>query len=354
MTAGETKTNRGTSRARQRGLTVVAVVALAVATAVVYTDVMTFQPAATASSGYPDTQNYLAMYQGDVGRGHHGYRILVPFLAGLVPNPPVGLFSERPNPARVIAYKFGVVNLIFLVGAALLLHLLQTGLGLRYLESLLGIVLFLGSVPVVRSAGLPMTDTAFYFFLVLSLLAVQGDRPGWLVAAVGIGVLAKELVLLVLFALLLTHLPVRRKGWHLAALVPGAAIYIGLRLTLEEAGAGAYNILVADPEARLAQSLGHLSTLDGLVDFFILSFGAAWLPAAWAAFGCRLPPLLKRWAWLVPIVFVGVLTGGGNLGRSTFTAFPIVMPLAALGLGSWLTGLRDFSDRARAFGTEGK
>jgi len=36
------------------------------------------------------------------------------------------------------------------------------------------------------------------------------------------------------------------------------------------------------------------------------------------------------------IVIIGVLLGAGNFGRTTFTAFPVVMPLASLGLSSWL------------------
>ncbi len=72
-----------------------------------------------------------------------------------------------------------------------------------------------------------------------------------------------------------------------------------------------------------------------------MAFGLAWIPAIYAYARTKLPALLLPWLWLLLIVFVGVLLGAGNLGRSTFTAFPVVIPAAAYGLMCFLKNTRE-------------
>jgi len=148
-----------------RRLMVVLVVAVSFSFSIVYANVQTYDPKLTPATGYVDSVDYLNMYFGEPGTGIRAYRPLVPVLARLVPDLPSSLFTAGRSFDRfaVAAMKFGVVNLFFLIGACIALYVLQRGFGLSYFEAFLGILLFLSSQTVVRSAGLPMTDAAFFF-----------------------------------------------------------------------------------------------------------------------------------------------------------------------------------------------
>lgn len=333
-------------RQESRQLAVLLLVVIGLSFSIVYANVQTYDPELTSASGYPDSTDYIKMYSGEAGTGVRAYRPLVPFLARLVPDMPASLFTPgRSLDSLTVAVKFGVVNFLFLVAACVALYVLQRGFGLGYLASLLGVLLFLGSQTVVRSAGLPMTDAAFFFFLSLSLIAIQRNNLWLLLSAVAVGVLSKELVLLAVPLVLLSLLSWRRKAWLLLATVPGIALYGVLRLTAAPSPLDGY--ATGQVLGLVDDQLRTLLTPHGLVSLF-LSFGLAWIPALYALAAGQPPPLLRRWSWLIVIVLVGVLLGAGNLGRSTFSAFPVVMPLAALGLSRWL---EKASDKAAQEGT---
>jgi hypothetical protein len=322
-------------RQQVRQVIVLLVVVAGFAFSIVYTDVWTYDPVLTPASGYSDSVDYLNMYFGEPGTGLRAYRPLVPFLARLLPDLPYSLFNSGRSFDRfaVAALKFGVVNLFFLIGACVALYALQRGFGLSYLQAFLGVLLFLAAQTIVRSAGLPMTDAAFFFFFALCLIAIQWDNVWLLLFAHTVGILAKELVVLCIPLILLSLLPRRRKAWMLLATVPGIALYVLVRFKYAPSPLDGY--VTGQVLSYFDDQLLALTRPNGLVNLF-LAFGLAWIPAVYALAACRVPRLLRRWSWLVAIVFVGVLLGAGNLGRTTFTAFPVVMPLAALGLSSWL------------------
>lgn len=301
---------------------------------IVYANVMTYDPVLTPATGYSDTAGYLDIYAGGTGEGMGpigSYRPLVPELAALLPDPPRAIFSdEHPFTWEAMAAaKFGLLNLFFLIGACLAMFAFQLALGFVGPEAFLGVVLFLSTKEVIRSAGLPIIDTAFYFFFLLCLVAVVKDRPWFLMAAAAVGVSSKELILLVIPLILLTLLPWRRRIILLAAMVPAVLVYAGIRFFYAPTAVDPYvtggSLGFFDDQIRV------LFTPNGIVNV-VLAFGVCWLFAAYALLKADVPPVLRRWAWFVPIVFLGVLLGAGNLGRSTFTAFPVVVPLAAAGL----------------------
>lgn len=318
-----------------RRLMVLLVVVVSFSFSIVYANVQTYDPKLTPATGYVDSVDYLNMYFGEPGTGIRAYRPLVPLLARLVPDLPSSLFTAgRPfDRFTMAAMKFGVINLFFLIGACVALYVLERGFGLSYFEAFLGVLLFLGSQTVVRGAGLPMTDAAFFFFFSLCMIAIQRDNLWLLLFAHTIGVLAKELVILSVPLILLSLLSWRRKAWMLLATVPGIALYVVVRMTFAPSPLDGY--ATGQVLSYLDDQLLALSTPNGLINLFF-AFGLAWIPAVYALAACKVPLLLKRWSWLIVIVFVGVLLGAGNFGRTTFSAFPVVMPLAALGLSSWL------------------
>ena len=297
-----------------RRLMVFLVVVVSFCLSIVYANVQTYDPDLTPATGYIDSVDYLNMYFGEPGTGIRAYRPLVPLLARLVPDLPASLFTAGRSFDRFTgaAVKFAVVNLPFLIGACTVLYALQRGFGQGYYEAFLGVLLFLSSQTVVRSAGLPMTDTAFFFFFVLCLIAIQRDNLWLLLFAHTVGVLAKELVVLSVPLVLLSLLPWRRKAWLLLATVPGIALYVVVRMAYAPSPLDGY--VTGRVLSYLDDQLLALATPNGLINLF-LAFGLTWIPALYALAVCQVPPLLRRWSWLIVIVIVGVLLGAGNLGR---------------------------------------
>lgn len=303
---------------------------------IVYANVQSYHPKYTSAKDYTDTLNYIDMYSGKPVGGIVAHRPLVPFLARLMPNLPAWLFnpSSSLDYFTVAVWKFGIVNLFFLIGACLALYVLQQGFGMDYYASFLGVLLFLGSRTVIRGAGLPMVDTAFFFFFLLCLISIQKNKPWFLLVVFTLGMCAKELVILSLPLIFLTELPWRRKFMLLFCLFPGIFVYSILCLSWRTPLLGGYVRV-----EHLVELLGHirrLSSVNGLIDLFF-SFGLVWILFVYALVKVDLPLLLRRWFWLVPIVFAGVIWGIGNFSRSMFSAFPVVIPVAALGLSRWLT-----------------
>ena len=309
--------------------------------AIVYTNAQSYDARVAAATGYSDTAIYIGMFYGSPEPSLTSGRPLVPLLARLVPDLPRGrLFGpERyETRERLAANKFAVVNLLFLVASALLLGRLQLGFGLTPAQSFLGILVFLSAPPIVRSAGLPMPDSAFYFFLLVCAIAIQ-RRNAWLfLVGTSVGVLAKELILLALPLVLFTPMNWRRRVGFLVATIPALALY------LVSSAYGASQLpdyLLRSPLAPLEpgrEGLRALGTLNGWLKLF-LSFGLAWVPALYALFRCQIPELLWRWRWWILIVLAVVLATAVNLARIPFAAFPVVAPLAAVALHSWGRGM---------------
>ena len=74
-----------------------------------------------------------------------------------------------------------------------------------------------------------------------------------------------------------------------------------------------------------------------------MTFGLLWLPAIYACLYAPLPLFLKRSLWFVPLVVSTFLFGPANMQRALFLTFPVVIPLAVLGLYQWTSA----SNRSR-------
>jgi len=310
--------------------------ACAFSIAIVYVNVMTFDPVLTSDTGYSDTRDYVAIYYGESAEGIRAFRPLVPCLARLVPDFPASIFDTGRNVSAdlQVVLKFGVVNLIFLIAASMALFELQRALGLEGWVAILGMLLFLSLPTVVRSAGLPMTDTAFYFFFSLALWAVLKGNLNVLLVGSVLGVMAKELTLLVLPLIFLVGCSWKDKLRMSAAVLPAILVYVFLRVWMPSVG-----LAFSWDDGYTSGSILSLSryqlrwlfSMSGVVDIF-MAFALAWPLAIFALIRCEVPQILRSWIYLIPIVIIGVILGAGNLSRSTMAAFPVIIPLAAIGL----------------------
>jgi hypothetical protein len=68
-----------------------------------------------------------------------------------------------------------------------------------------------------------------------------------------------------------------------------------------------------------------------------IAFGPLWLPAIYAWGRCSLPVFLRHCLWFIPLAIMAIIVGTGNTSRSLFLIFPVVIPLAVLGLSRWLS-----------------
>lgn len=294
---------------------------------IVYTDLQTFNRGLASTVGYSDAREYMAAYSGEQITGLRSFRPLVPFLAHFMPSPPRALYSAGHSfdQFSIVAARFAVLNLLFLVGTCILLLTYQKGFGINYRTAFLGVLLFLGTQNVMLVSGVPMVETAFYFFFLLCLISVQRSNAWLLLAALTIGVTAKELVLLTIPMIILSTASRRSKGFMLAASVPSLVVFA---LVVAHSG----NALSG---SDFRADIGSLASPKVAFEIFV-AFGLAWIPAGYALLRVDVPPLLKRWSWLVPLVLVLAFFTGASWSRSGLMAFPAVIPLAALGLVEWV------------------
>ncbi len=280
------------------------------------------------AEGLLDAQIYLAMYKGETVQRYEHCRILTPFLAKVLPDIPKRLFDERRKISDfwMAKIKFGVVNFCFLAATGMLFFYFLKDLGYASWESLVGCFLFYSARPVMQCAGLPMVEASAYFFLILCFYAIISQDVLLFFIGFSAGLFAKESVLLVIPAILLSGIPCKSK--MLFAAIPAITLYSFFR-----AGSVPYEPFVAmnifsTIQYQFSDNLLHFNKL---LDLFS-SFGLLWLPVLLAWTGRKLPWPLERWKWLILIMLLITLFFGLNLGRALFMVFPIVIPLALFGL----------------------
>lgn len=309
---------------------------------------------AAAALVYPPITKYdlydpgLGGREGDVGlyvRIHDGvplheiarpwrYRVLTPWLARAVPDVPPALARYFDVSAeKRVKFRFGMVNMLGLALTGLLLVRFGELVGLSFAEALLGSMLFFTSFPVVNFGGTPMVDAWAYAFLLLGLIAaVRGSVAGVLVATL-VGLFAKETMMLLVPAILLLPAPRGRRLALLGAMLPGLAAYGVFRWGVYAGGYGQPD----DPVSSFRSLVEHFRSgpyLAWIVWDGGTAFGLLWplVLAGVAELRRERDAVLARLAWLVPAVLVVPFLIGSNVGRIWFYAFPVVIPLAIVGL----------------------
>ena len=263
------------------------------------------------------------------------YRPLTPLLASLVPAPPAAL-RDFPRPMsgdELLAYRFALVNAVGLALAAWFFLLLLGELGFGPWECLAGSLLLLVSYYPVSLGTAPLAEAWAWASLAAGLWALLAGRWWLLGAAFALGLFNKESALLVPLAAALLPWSRNDRVRLAVCFVPTLAIYAGFRFALA-------------PDGTLGASVGwHVAYLERLftssdwIEFprsLLASFGALWLPAA-VGWRCARPGSpLARWRLLIPLVLVAPFVFVKGMGRVWFFAFPFVLPLALLGIRSWV------------------
>lgn len=252
------------------------------------------------------------------------YRVVVPFLARLLPHADV----------HHIQLGWGLLDVVALTLAGWAVFLFLRHRGFATLPALLGGSLFYVSWVVVRYSGTVLVDAASYAALAVAAYAVVSRRTVLLLVSVTVGMAVRETTALVVVLILLIGGPRPVVVRQLAACVPGLAGYAALRLAMPTDLGYSYSL------GRIVEAFGSLGTMHGLagaVVQFMLTFGPLWVLAVigWCAAD---PPLPRRPAWLVPIVLVVPYLVGSNLDRVWFLAFPVVLAFSVAGIeeiGRW-------------------
>ncbi len=252
------------------------------------------------------------------------YRVVVPFLARLLPHADV----------HHIQLAWGLLDVVALTLAGWAVFLFLRHRGFATLPALLGGSLFYVSWVVVRYSGTVLVDAASYAALAVAAYAVVSRRTVLLLVSVTVGMAVRETTALVVVLILLIGGPRPVVVRQLAACIPGLAGYAALRLAMPTDLGYSYSL------GRIVEAFGSLGTMHGLagaVVQFMLTFGPLWVLAVigWCAAD---PPLPRRTAWLVPIVLVVPYLVGSNLDRVWFLAFPVVLAFSVAGIeeiGRW-------------------
>lgn len=309
---------------------------------ITYTNYESFDSQLRASGNAPgDTAKYLNIYLGteDPLQGHRpttflDYRVVVPYLARLVPLPPPGVFRptrhfDDPLAAGVLRFAVLTSLLTFLTGVVL--FYLCRGFGISRVLSLMGSVLYVGLTFVLAVQGIPHVDAGFFLCFGLAALALQRRNLWLLFATVTVGIFVKEGMVLVALFIVLLPAPLFDRLRMGVVMVPAVAAYVAVRFWMlpmqtEFLGSG------SDINA-VRLGLEHIVTLNGLAWIF-MGFNFLWLPFAYALRYCRPAPILVRWAWSIPVLIVAAaLDGSDHYARVLLLAYPAVIPLAVIGIG---------------------
>lgn len=311
-----------------RILLIALLISFSISLSIVHTSINTLDE--NSLGGLVDSRAYVSSYYGEELHGHWRYRILTPGLARLVPDGVENLLLRDPTPYRRAHLHFAFVNLGFLTLTGVLffdyLLLFVTEVWL----AMLGITIYLTSRVNVQSGGAPMVDPAAFFFLLLGAWAILKRRPVWLLLAMTLGIFAKETTLLLWPLLGLADLPWRIKARNALLLIPGTIGYMLFRFVLfpDPVGESYFNLTALEGVlARFSTFFDSNSVVD-----WVSSFNLFWLPALYALWRVKKPIILIRWVWFVPLVIAMILLLDGNLGRILFLTFPVVIPLALLGM----------------------
>ena len=312
---------------------------------IVYTGIQSFREG-EPSGGNSDTLDYLAMYRGEkISHVYGAPRVAIPLLVRSLPDPPGWIFdsTRRITDTWIATVKFGIVNFVFLALTGILFFYFLLQLDFSTWESLLGILLFYTARPLVQHAGVPMLETAGYFFLLLCVYAILREHYVMLVLTFLVGVFVKETVFLALPALLLSEQK-HHKVKLISLLLPGFIAYYTFRFYL-------YHIDVRELwfdtklTSQAREALFSAAHFNKLLDLFS-SFGLLWIPALYALMHAKLPALLRRWSYLIVIMVAVIFLFRLDLGRILFNTFPVVIPLALYGIRGMLGWKNDLKEQA--------
>lgn len=316
-----------------RFLTVL-LICLTASYAIVYTAIQNFSEA--DPGGNYDALLYLSIYRGqEAPVKYWSSRIVTPFLARILPDPPGWLFSPQRELSEpwIAKIKFGTVNFIFLTLTGILLFYFLLSFEFSPAESLLGVLLFYSMRPVVQYAGTPMAEAVGYFFLLLCFYAIR--KNNLILLAIGFlpGVFIKEAAFLSFGAVLLFE----RRFWRSRFALRALFLLIACSLVFYATRLYIFHIPLGERHFSLLTTNNLKNVLMGVFSFnkaadLLSSFGLLWILFAYGLIRGRPAELMRRWSYLVVVLLAVIFLLQLNLGRLLFFVFPVVIPLVLYGI----------------------
>lgn len=284
-----------------------------------------------------DSRIYVSMFEGkslkEIPKPFR-YRIFVPYFARIIPGPPSFLmWGFELDSAKLVKFRFGVVNALGLALTAWILFYYCRKFGFEPALSFIGSLLFLTSFYVINYAGIPYVDPFAYFFLMAALHTANLDMKWAYLAIFMIGIFAKETIILALIYIMFSDKTARQKVKYILLSLPGFAFYLIFRFILLPTEFGDnYTI------ERIQEVVGKYQNGTGPFIFAIINlvfvFGFAWLLAL---NGLRILMKLRERKFLsllpvIPLILITPFLIGSDFGRIWFLSFPSIVPLILLGL----------------------
>lgn|GEM_PF-1459858 len=291
-----------------------------------------------------DTKIYIAMFEGqklkEIPKPFR-YRILVPYLARLIPAPPKFLvYGFQIDSNKMIKYKFGVVNAIGLAMAAWFLFLFCWRLRLGLHLSIIGSFLFLTSFYILNYAGLPYSDAFAYFFLISCLYAVLVNNNLMLFFLFSLGIFAKETIILVFIYIFYKEQTWLQRLWRGLFCIPGFLAYLVIRFAVLPTDMGYNYTFYRFLDTLKIYQLGYAPWIFAAVNV-IFAFGFLWI-LSFRGFQIARRDKNRELLAILPILPVTLIIPfliGADLGRIWFLGFPAIIPLSLLGLQYYLSDL---------------
>ncbi|MBF0478521.1 MAG: hypothetical protein HQL26_03475 [Candidatus Omnitrophica bacterium] len=286
-----------------------------------------------------DAKNYIQMSHGHYEGVELRYakRFLMPEMVGFLNRHlNINSFLSRHYEQvdrKMIQLNFGLINIVFVTLTVFLFYLFCKNLGFAEFESLFAGFLFLTSFHVVTNFMLPLVDSAGCFFVMACLYAIKKEKLFWLALLFLFGVMAKESTFVVVLMILLTEN--RGKLSKLCACLPG---FIGYALIIapyssKAGGANVLQILTNFDLLKGAVSDGvHSISVFTLIET-VQIFMILWILFVYALVKCDIPVFLKRQSWLMILPFImPFAVGESSVGRVAFYLFPVLIPIALMGI----------------------
>jgi hypothetical protein len=284
-----------------------------------------------------DAKLYIAIYEGqslqEIPKPYR-YRILVPYLARLIPSPPAMLIEGfEIDPIKITKFKFGIVNAIGIALTAWVLFFFCSRLGFDRSLSMIGSFLFLTSFYILNYAGLPYIDAFAYFFLISCLYATLENRNFMLFSLFAVGIFAKETIVLTLI-----YIVFREQSWpqrlkKIVLCLPGLVAYLYVRLIVMPTNIGSNYTSDQFLKVIAQYGSGHAPWVFAAINL-VFVFGSMWI-LAFKGLQIVHKRDNRELLALLPILAVSLLTPfliGSDLGRIWFLGFPAIIPLSLLGV----------------------
>jgi hypothetical protein len=307
-----------------------------------------YDPASGGRDG--DAGYYIRMSQGaspDEIPKPWRYRVVVPFLAGHVPDslPGLDIYYSLTEEKR-IAFQFGVVNVLGMATAAYFLFLLCAAAGFTFSEAFLAGFLYLTSFYIINFTAIPRVDSWAYATLIAGILCVQKRQYAVLIGLSLIAVFVKETIFLVVIYSLVIPEQLREKIRATACMLPALIAYVYFRLVMYPTEVGVdqtVGTFAGNLVSQLEQGYTRLAVIiiEGGQTFGILWVFLIIYVLYFRSANCFVTKSLI----LIPVVLIVPFLINLDVGRVWFFAFPAIIPAAALAISRIFEGFSAFKAR---------